>query len=199
MKRSAGKTNKAKLFVVSAPSGCGKTTLCNKLLDDGLGLANSISMTTRKPRPGEKKGIDYIFVSRRRFLDMIKRNAFLEHEENFGNLYGTPKRFVEDNLSKGINVLLNIDVKGAMKVKRSYRADSVLIFILPPSIRTLKTRLHLRKSDSPEEVDRRLSIARKEMAYKNRYDYKVVNDKLDDAYKAIKKIVLKEVKGNENA
>jgi len=199
VKRSAGKTNKAKLFVVSAPSGCGKTTLCNKLLDDGLGLANSVSMTTRKPRPGEKKGIDYIFVSRRRFLNMIKRNAFLEHEENFGNLYGTPKRFVEDNLSKGINVLLNIDVKGAEKVKRSYKADSVLIFILPPSIRALKTRLHLRKSDSPEEVDRRLSIARKEMAYKNRYDYKVVNDKLDDAYKAIKKIVLKEVKGNKNA
>ena len=199
MRRPTGRTYKAKLFVVSAPSGCGKTTLCNKLLDDRLGLANSISMTTRKPRAGERKGADYIFSSRSRFLGMIKKKAFLEHEENFGNLYGTPKRFVEDNLSEGRNVLLSIDVKGAMKVKRAYPADSVLIFILPPSIKTLKTRLSLRKSDSPEEMKRRLSLAKKEMAYKGRYDYRIVNDKLDDAYKALKRIVLKEAKGNKNA
>lgn len=192
-------TNKAKLFVVSAPSGCGKTTLCNKLLDDGLGLANSVSMTTRKPRPGEKKGADYIFISRRRFLSMIKRGAFLEHEENFGNLYGTPRRFVEENLTAGRSVLLSIDVKGAMKIKRAYPKDSVLIFILPPSIKTLKTRLHLRKSDSPEEVKRRLALARKEMGYKDKYDYTIVNDKLDDAYRTLKKIVLKEERERKDA
>lgn len=185
-------SHKVKLFVVSAPSGCGKTTLCNKLLDDGLGLANSISMTTRRPRPGEKKGFDYIFVSRRRFLEMIKRKAFLEHEENFGNLYGTPRRFIEASFSKGKSALLSIDVKGAMKIKRAYPKDSVLIFILPPSIKTLKTRLHLRKSDAPEEVKRRLALAKAEMAYKDKYDYRIVNDKLDDAYRTLKKIVLKE-------
>lgn len=190
---------KEKIFVVSAPSGCGKTTLCNKLLADGLGLADSVSMTTRRPRPLEKKGTDYIFVSRRRFLAMIKRGDFLEYEENFGNLYGTPRRFIEANLLKGKPILLSIDVKGAMKIRRSYPANSVLIFILPPSIKVLKTRLHLRKSDSAEEVKRRLSLAKKEMAYKNKYDYKIVNDKLEDAYRALKKVVLKELEEGKDA
>ena len=192
MTQSARSIHSAKIFVVSAPSGCGKTTLCNKLLEDGLGLANSVSITTRLPRPGEKRNADYRFVSRARFLRMLKKDAFLEHEENFGNLYGTPRAFVERNLAKGTHVLLSIDVKGAMKIRRAYPKNSVLIFILPPSIKTLKTRLHLRKTDAPEEVRRRLALAKKEMAYKDRYDYRIVNDKLDDAYKTLKRIVLKE-------
>ncbi|MCM8761131.1 MAG: guanylate kinase, partial [Candidatus Omnitrophica bacterium] len=118
------KNGRAKLFVISAPSGTGKTTLCNKLLRDGLGLVNSVSMTTRKPRPGEKEGVDYYFVTRKRFEDMISKKGFLEYEENFGNLYGTPRDFVEKNLKKGRNVLLSIDVKGAMKVRRAYPARS---------------------------------------------------------------------------
>lgn len=197
--RAARRTYKAKIFVVSAPSGCGKTTLCNKLLEDDLGLANSISTTTRPPRHGERRNADYRFVTRARFLTMLNKDAFLEHEENFGNLYGTPKKFVEKNLAKGIPVLLSIDVKGAMKIRRAYPKNSVLIFILPPSIKTLKARLHLRKTDAPEEVRRRLSLARKEMAYKERYDYRIVNNKLDDAYKTLKKIVLKESEdGNDS-
>lgn len=197
MRRSVIRGHKAKVFVISAPSGCGKTTLCDRLISGGFGLANSISMTTRRPRPGEKEGVDYLFVSRSRFLRMVKKKAFLEHEENFGNLYGTPAGFVRANLAKGRSVLLSIDVKGAMKVLRAYPKNSVLIFILPPSAKTLKTRLNLRKSDSPEAVERRLSLAKSEMAYSRRYDYRIVNDKLDDAYKTLRKIVLKELGGNE--
>jgi guanylate kinase len=183
----------AKLIVVSAPSGAGKTTLCNKLLADGLGLANSVSMTTRKPRSGEKKGLDYRFVTRTRFEAMIRQGGFLEYEENFGNFYGTPRRFIEDNLKKGRSVLLSIDVKGAMKVRRAYPEASVLIFLLPPSMSVLKKRLHLRQSDGPDEVARRLALAKKEMSYKNRYDHSIVNDRLDAAYKKLRKLVIKEL------
>lgn len=193
MSGPAEKVLKAKIFVVSAPSGCGKTTLCDKLLGDGLGLANSISMTTRKPRPGEKNGVDYIFVSRKRFLAMERKGAFLEHEENFGNLYGTPTAFVEKNLSDGVPVLLSIDVKGAMKVRRSYPDNSVLIFILPPSMKALKERLAKRRSDPPDAVRRRLALAKKEIAYSGKYDHKIVNDKLDKAYRALKKIVKRQL------
>ena len=198
MRRSATRAPKAKVFVVSAPSGCGKTTLCNKLLRDALGLVDSVSMTTRRPRPGEKRGADYRFISKKRFLCLIKKKAFLEYEENFGNLYGTPKRFVEVNLAKGRSVLLSIDVKGAAKIRRSYPGRSVLIFILPPSIEALKRRLHMRKSDTPEEVKRRLLLARKEMAHKDRYDHRIVNDRLDDAYRALKRIVRKELEETKN-
>jgi guanylate kinase len=156
-------------------------------------------MTTRAPRPGERRGADYRFVSRSRFLEMVKKNAFLEYEENFGNLYGTPAKFVKTSLAKGRPVLLSIDVKGAMKIRRYYPENSVLIFILPPSIRTLKTRLNLRKSDLPEAVNRRLALAKKEMAYSRRYDYRIINDKLDDAYRTLKKIVLKELEDTGNA
>ncbi len=189
----------AKIFVVSAPSGCGKTTLCDKLMASGLGLAKSVSMTTRSPRPGDKKGVDYLFVSRRKFLGLVRKDAFLEYEENFGNLYGTPAKFIETNLASGRSVLLNIDVKGAIKIRRAYPHKSVLIFILPPSIRTLKTRLHLRKSDSPEDVARRLALAKKEISHSDRYDYRIVNDKLDDAYRALKRIVKKELEDYSNA
>jgi len=160
---------KAKLFIISAPSGSGKTTLCNKLLASGLGLADSVSMTTRPPRTGEKNKKDYIFVTDAYFKRKIKNGGFLEYEENFGYLYGTPKAFIEDNIRKGVSVLLNIDVKGAMKVARAYPAASVLLFILPPSIKELKRRLHLRKSDSSAVISRRLCKAKKEMSYRRKY------------------------------
>lgn len=181
-----------KLFVISAPSGCGKTTLGRRLLDDNIGLYNSISMTTRPPRPGEKNGVDYRFVSRKHFQELIKAGAFLEYEENFGHLYGTPKKFIRDSLKKGRSVLLSIDVKGAMKVRRAYGAKSVLIFILPPSIAALKNRLHLRMSDGPDVIAARLRTAKEEVAYKNRYDHRVINDRLDTAYRKLKKIVMRE-------
>jgi len=183
-----------KIFIVSAPSGGGKTTLCRKLLASDPALADSISMTTRPPRPGEENGVDYIFTGDRHFRREISRGGFLEYEENFGYLYGTPKDFVEKNLNKGRSVLLNIDVKGAMKVRRAYPDRSVLIFILPPSLAELKRRLSLRRSDSPEVIAGRLKFARKEISYKSKYDYRIVNDNLEKAYKSFKKIISKETK-----
>ncbi len=190
----------AKLFVVSAPSGSGKTTLCGKLLRDGIPLKQSVSATTRPPREGEKEGSDYHFVSEKYFRGAIKKNGFLEYEENFGHFYGTPKKFVEDCLKKDEDVLLSIDVKGAMKVKKAYPGQSVLIFILPPSLDALKDRLKLRRSEDSDAMAARLKLAKKEMSYRTKYDYTVVNGRLDTAYKKLKKIVLSEIKstGEEN-
>ena len=178
---------KGKLFVISAPSGCGKTTLCKKLLADKPEMMRSVSMTTRPPRPGEKDGVDYHFMSRKDFKGLIERGEFLEYEENFGHFYGTPKRFIRDNLKKGKSILLNIDVKGAMKVRRAYPKDSILLFILPPSIKALKKRLHARMTDSIQTISTRFNLAKKELAYKDRYDYRIVNDRLDNAYRRLKK------------
>lgn len=184
----------SKIFIVSAPSGGGKTTLCRKLLASDPALADSISMTTRPPRPGEEDGVDYIFTGDRHFRREINKGGFLEYEENFGYLYGTPKDFVERNLKRGRSVLLNIDVKGAMKVRRAYPDRSVLIFILPPSLGELKKRLSLRRSDSPEVIAGRLKFARKEISYKSKYDYRIVNDNLEKAYKRLMAIISKETK-----
>jgi guanylate kinase len=182
-----------KIFVVSAPSGCGKTTLCNRLLADGLGLANSVSMTTRLPRPGEKNGFDYRFVSEKCFRNIIRKKGFLEYEENFGCLYGTPRAFVENRLRKGGGVLLSVDVKGAMKIRKAYPSVSVLIFLLPPSLTALRKRLKTRRSDSPDEIRRRLGLAKKEMAYKNKYDHRIVNDNMEKAYRRLKRVVVAEL------
>lgn len=187
----------ARIFVVSAPSGAGKTTLCKRLLGEDFGLADSISMTTRPPRPGERNGVDYRFVTRGRFLKMVGSGGLLEHEENFGFLYGTPKKFVDSNLARGVSVLLSIDVKGAMKVRRYYGRKAVLIFIIPPSIRILKKRLLGRMSDSQKSIKTRLAVARKELAYKDKYDYTVINDKLESAYRKLKRIVASELERGE--
>jgi len=183
----------AKLFVISAPSGCGKTTLCRKLLDGDLGLARSLSATTRPPRAGEKDGVDYRFVSEKQFDGMIERDEFVEYEENFGQMYGTPKKPIEENLRKKRPVLLNIDVKGAMKVKEAYPENAVLIFLLPPSAEALRKRLRARMTDSHQTITGRLKIARKEMSYKDRYDYRVVNDTVENAYRKLKNIIVKEI------
>ena len=185
---------KGKIFIVSAPSGCGKTTLCNKLLEDKLNLKHSISATTRPPRKGEIDGKDYFFVSPEEFRAMIKRKELLEHEENFGYLYGTPKKFALGLLDKGKNVLLSIDVKGATKVSRLYPDMSVLIFIMPPTLSELKKRLESRMTDEASSISNRLKIAKREIGYKGRYDYVVVNDSLDAAYKKLKEIIIAESK-----
>jgi guanylate kinase len=182
-----------KLFVVSAPSGCGKTTLCKKLLKDDPGLVPSLSMTTRPARRGERDRADYRFVSRRVFQEKAKKKGFLEYEENFGHLYGTPRDLVEKNLAAGRPVLLSIDVKGAMKVRRVYPGSSVLIFIMPPSVSELKKRLEARHSDDSASIRARLAIAKREMAYRPRYDYVVVNDSLEGAYKRLKRIIKTEL------
>lgn len=182
-----------KLFVISAPSGCGKTTLCKKLFKDKLGLEHSVSVTTRPPRDNEKNGIDYIFVSENAFRDMIKRGEFLEYEDNFGYFYGTPKKRIEAGLKKGRAIILSIDVKGAMKVKKGFPGNSILIFILPPSIGALKKRLLSRMSDGVEAISTRLKLAKSEIAYKDKYDYALTNDRLDAAYRKLKNIIAAEL------
>jgi guanylate kinase len=190
MKKRSG--NKGKLFIISAPSGCGKTTLAKKLLEDRLGLVHSTSVTTRAPRPGEKEGADYHFVSEKKFWKMVENKEFLEHEENFGSYYGTPRKVIEKELKNGTSVILSIDVKGAMNVRKQYPEASVLIFILPPSIADLKKRLCSRNSDGREEIARRLRLAKKEISYKDKYDYTVVNDRLDTAHRKLRKIIVSE-------
>lgn len=189
MNRMGRKRLAGKLFVISAPSGCGKTTLCKRLLRDGMGLIDSVSVTTRPPRRGEKDGVDYHFVSKRHFQRMIERGALLEYEDNFGHLYGTPKRFIDKALKNGQSILLSIDVKGAMKVKKIYSHNSVLVFVLPPSLGELKKRLKYRMSDDAATISKRLAQARKEISYKKRYDYRIVNDRLDSTYKRLKKMI----------
>jgi guanylate kinase len=181
---------KGKIFVISAPSGCGKTTLANKLLEDKPDIMASISVTTRDPRPGEMDGKDYHFVAKEKFKKMVARDEFLEHEENFGNFYGTPKKPIKKALKAGRSILLNIDVKGAMRVRRAHPKESVLVFIMPPSITALKKRLHGRKADKAEEIKRRLDLAKREISYKDKYDHIVVNDRLDTAYRKLSKIVM---------
>jgi len=184
-------TKKGRIFVISAPSGCGKTTLLKKLLKEKrLKLIHSISMTSRPPREDEKDGEDYVFVSEKEFRGKVKKGEFLEWEENFGNLYGTPKRFVEDALKKGTKVLLSIDVKGAMNIRSEYPCNSTLIFILPPSLAVLEERLRKRKTDGSYVISNRLKIAREEMTYKDRYDYSIVNDNLNVAYRKLRDIIL---------
>ena len=183
---------KSKIFIVSAPSGCGKTTLCKKLLKDKFKLHQSISITTRPPRRGERNGADYFFVSAEEFIRMIDAKELLEYEENFGFLYGTPKKAVEKLLQNGRNVLLSIDVKGAMSVRKSYPQNSVLIFVMPPSMEDLKKRLESREADTAKAISNRLKIAKQEVACKDNYDYVVVNDSLDAAYKKLKEIIFLE-------
>ena len=180
----------AKLFVVSAPSGSGKTTLCNKLAgDDDLPLERSLSMTTRSPREEEAEGVDYFFVSEKYFRNMVEKDGFLEHEENFGHLYGTPKKFIAKWLKKNRSVLLSIDVKGAMNVRKIYPGNCVLIFVMPPSMEELKKRLESREADTAKAILNRLKVAKQEVACKDKYDYVVVNDSLNAAYKKLKEII----------
>jgi guanylate kinase len=186
------KRHEAKIFIISAPSGSGKTTLCRKLIRDKKDLFRSVSVTTRRPRPAERNGKDYHFITKARFKEMIKDKAFLEYEDNFGNFYGTPREPVDKAIGEGRDVLLSIDVKGAMKVKRAYPDKSALIFILPPSMAVLKRRLHLRMADAKAAMAKRLKIAEREMSYKGRYDYRIVNDNLETAYRKLKGIIREE-------
>lgn len=170
-----------KLIVVSGPSGVGKGTICRRLVERGEEIRMSVSATTRSPRPGEVDGRDYFFVSRERFEEMIGRGELLEYMDVFGSkYYGTPKRFVDDTLESGLDVILEIDVYGAMKVKRT-RPDALMIFISPPSLVSLKERLIGRGTETLEQISERFSKARREMSFIPEYDYIIVNDDLEKA------------------
>ena len=170
---------KGLLFVISGPSGVGKGTICKKLLERRKELKLSVSVTTRAPRPGEIEGVNYFFRSEEQFQDMIARDEFLEYMCVFGkNHYGTPKAYVAEQRAQGNDVILEIDVNGALNVKKRC-PDAVMIFIAPPSMETLKKRLVGRGTETEEAVERRFAEAVKELAAAGEYDYIVVNDSLD--------------------
>jgi guanylate kinase len=182
---------KGTLFIISAPSGSGKTTLCNKLVNSLNDLNRSISMTTRPPRSGERDGIDYIFIEKEEFLKRKNRNEFIEWAKVFDEYYGTPKRYVNHLIAKGQDVVLSIDVQGAMKIKK-LNTRAVCIFITPPSMSQLRERLVARSTDSRKEISKRLGLAKKELSYLSRYDYFVVNDVLVSALENLRSIVIAE-------
>ena len=181
---------KGQLFVISGPSGTGKGTICRELVKDS-NVVFSISMTTRKPREVEVDGRDYHFVTSQRFQEAIDNQELLEHAVNFDNCYGTPKKFVIDAVEEGKDVLLDIDIKGALEVKRNY-PNGIFIFILPPSMAELRKRITGRASEEPELINVRLAGALKEVTYIDKYDYCVVNDQLEEAVNRVKAIMVAE-------
>ncbi len=181
--------NKGTLYIISAPSGAGKTTLVKKLIAKTSDLIVSVSHTTRQTREGEIHGKDYFFVDVETFQTMQHENAFLECAQVFDNFYGTAQQTVEDNLAQGKDVLLEIDWQGAQQV-RHLLPECVSIFILPPSIETLRQRLEARGKDDVEIINRRMKDAVTEMSHHSEFDYLIVNDDFSEALKALKSIVL---------
>ncbi len=183
--------SRGELFIVSSPSGAGKTTLIRRVLEDPAlsRLYFSVSHTTRPPRTGETDGREYHFVSRETFVALREADGFLESAEVHGNLYGTSRGEVEPRLAAGIDVLLDIDVQGARQV-RSRIPDVVKIFVFPPARDVLEARLRARGTDSPESVNRRLAAAAREMAEFGEYDYAIINDRLERAADDLRAILL---------
>ena len=180
--------SKGKLFVLSGPSGVGKGTLREHALNDLSNLVYSISCTTRKPRAGETDGVEYRFITHEKFEDDIRQNLFLEYAHVHSDYYGTLKADVERELDDGKNVLLEIDVQGALQV-RDKIPEAVLIFVAPPSIEILESRLRNRHTESEEALRVRLSNAAKELDLQNEYDYIIVNDDLDKACEELRRII----------
>lgn len=180
------------LLVVSGPAGVGKGTLNKTLLDRHADMKLSVSATTRAPRPGEIEGVHYFFKTEEEFKAMIERDEFLEYMHVFEtNYYGTPRSFVEEQLSRGIDVILEIDVQGAMKVKKAF-PNAVMIFIAPPSMVELKTRLIGRGTETVEQVEKRFATASREVATIPEYDYVVVNDVVEMALARMEAIITAE-------
>jgi len=179
--------NKGILLVVSAPSGCGKTTICGEFLNRYKDIAYSISTTTRPPRDGEKNGVDYFFVSIDKFETMIREEKFLEHAKVFENFYGTSRDTVNNLLEKGKDVLIDIDTQGAAQI-RKIMPESIHVFIIPPSIKTLRDRLVSRGKDSNEVIELRLSEAKNELEQSRFYDYIIINDIVDSSVEELRSI-----------
>lgn len=183
--------SKGKLIIISAPSGCGKSTIINEIIKNkSLKLEFSISATTREPRRGEKDGVNYYFLSLEEFKSAIANDELVEYEEVYeGRFYGTLKKEVERIQSKGDNVILDIDVKGGINVKKKYGKNALSIFIQPPSIDTLRHRLLSRGTDSIEAINQRVNKAEYELSFAPQYDKVVVNDILRDAIDEVEKII----------
>lgn len=180
------------LFVVSAPSGAGKTTLCSALTDELENLRHSVSYTTRQPRPGEIDGRDYHFVSAERFREMIAAGDFAEWAEVHSNFYGTSRRVLDGMRAEGIDVILDIDTQGAKQIRDKYEGQAVFIFIMPPSLEILEERLRNRKSDHENEIKRRMQRARDEMRDYTLYDYVIINRDFGRALVEIRSVITAE-------
>jgi len=182
---------KGKLIVVSAPSGCGKSTIINTILDEGnLDLKFSVSATNRAPREGEEDGVHYHFMSTERFREAVDNGEFIEWEEVYpGRYYGTLRGEIDLQLTKGNDVILDIDVKGAINVKKIYGDDACIIFIEPPSIDELKSRLEKRGTDTAEQIVTRVSRAEYEISLAPKFDVRVINDDLDKAVAETRNII----------
>jgi guanylate kinase len=180
------------LFVMSSPSGAGKTTLSRKLLAEDQGITMSVSVTTRPPRPGEIDGKDYYFITKDQFKAMIEKNELLEWANVFDNKYGTPKKPVEQALQAGRDVLFDIDWQGTQQVAQAMSDDLVRLFILPPSAEALHTRLINRAQDSPTVVAKRMAEAGREISHWLEYDYVVVNHDIEKAHREVVSILTAE-------
>ena len=176
------------LFIIAAPSGCGKTTLVDALLKNSEDLYLSVTHTTRKPRAGEVDGVNYHFISKADFKKMIVNTEFVEHAEVFGNLYGSSREKIQENLNKNIDVILEIDWQGARQVKANM-PNAISIFILPPSKKSLLERLKGRGQDDDETIKNRMSDAENQMKHYDEFDYLVINDIFDDALSNLKTII----------
>ncbi len=179
---------KGSIFIVSAPSGAGKTTLCRRLTDIVPRIVHSVSYTTRKPREGEVDGKDYFFVDEDAFMRMVGSGEFLEWAEVHGNLYGTSRTKLFEIIQEGVDVILDIDTQGAAQI-RQRGVDATFVFVLPPSLEALSERLRSRKTDSEQVIARRLDRAREEISDYRLYDYVIVNDRLDVALNELGSVV----------
>jgi len=179
-----------KLIIIAAPSGAGKTTLCEHLLGDYSDrVLPSISCTTRSPRPGETNGVEYIFLSKTEFENRIKEGDFIEWAEVHGNYYGTSRSVIENAISEGKSVLLDIDVQGAKSLTQAFPDRCVTIFVSPPNMTILEKRLRTRGTDSEEQIQKRITNAKAEMARANEFQHQIVNDDLARAYEQLKSIL----------
>jgi guanylate kinase len=179
------------LIVVSGPSGAGKGTICKALVKRDPSIVVSVSATTREPRNGEEHGIAYHFYDKEAFQTMIKSDGFLEYATVYDNYYGTPKQFVIDKIASGENVLLEIDIQGALQVKKKY-PEGIFVFVLPPSMKELKSRIVGRGSETQESLTKRLSSAYSEIEYIKNYDYFIVNDTVEHATDILQAIIAAE-------
>ena len=182
---------KGKTFIISGPSGVGKSTVLKELFEDRDDLYFSVSATTRTPRPGEVDGVHYHFTDVDHFRKMISEDAFLEYAEYVGNFYGTPKRFVDEAMEQGKDVILDIEVQGALQVKKIY-PEGVLIFMVPPNLEELGNRLTKRGTEDKETINKRLRRALEEMELVEEYDYLVINDTIEQATEDMLTIVAAE-------
>ena len=180
--------SKGFLLIVSGPAGTGKGTVCKEILERNKDVLYSISATTRNPREGEVDGVNYIFTEEDKFKDMVEKGEFLEHAYVHTNYYGTPKKYVMDQVEKGQIVLLEIEVQGALQIKQNY-SEAIFVFLLPPSMKELKSRIIKRGTESMEDIERRYENAFKEIELLGKYDYFVVNNQVDQAVEDIEAII----------